>query len=565
MARLRTLVVALALALPLSAGPLGGARADDETAATLLAKGQEAEKGSAEEACPVYLRLLEKFPKDDLAPRARLRLGLCLKKLGRVEEARARLREARLTGKKDEPFCHEVDLALMDLPPEPDKPKTTEPPAPPPTPPGPPATDPRTPPSKPPAPPAEPDERTKLQNEIADAEKENKALIKKAQELEDAGRTEESYALRAKADKRITEIDAMKAKLRGMPAGKPRPPYPPKDGKEPPADHVQQRRMMERRRDELEKTAKAADVRVTELVAQGKYDLAAIAQSEAAKARAEAAALQKRIEALSPPPPPPKDPSARKEASLREGLEKARTAEKDAQTKGDEAASKKAHDEVAARERELHDFLVEREAANEKARLERFADTLKKRGLPGYEIDERLAYAKTEYELQRAHEERVAALSKELKERNAPEAEQRSKLEALTKAHKADLDKLKAEVEARILAIAKVELEVELQKRAAEQRAQGVSAHEIDVKLVADRRDLEARLPNHRDEAKKPSADAAGSAQKDNQRLRERVDELEKELAAALREIAALRQKLRERETAAAATPTQATTNPPGR
>ena len=61
--RLASLLLALALALPLAA-PLRPARADEPDAKSLLAKGQETEKGSAEEAVPVYLSLLEKFPKD---------------------------------------------------------------------------------------------------------------------------------------------------------------------------------------------------------------------------------------------------------------------------------------------------------------------------------------------------------------------------------------------------------------------------------------------------------------------------------------------------------------------
>src|SRR5262249_16099284 len=104
------------LAIPLA----NVARADDEDAKALLAKGQDCEKDKPTEAAILYKRLLEKFPNDPLVARAHLRFGLLLVKMGKPEDARAHLREAHKLGKDDDEVQREAEKALISLPPPPE-------------------------------------------------------------------------------------------------------------------------------------------------------------------------------------------------------------------------------------------------------------------------------------------------------------------------------------------------------------------------------------------------------------------------------------------------------------
>lgn len=531
------------------------APAGEESAAALLAKGADAEKGSLEEACAVYLRLLEKFPKDPVAPRARLRLGLCLAKLGRTEEARARMREARMTGKDDAVLCHDAEQALMALPPEPEKKAepakadgtktdaakpapgkadsapvgTTAPPAP-----------------KPPARPAEPaqdDERTAIQKKIEELDAKKKSMTEEVHRLEDAGRTEDAYALRAKVDKIVAEIDGLKQQAREA-AKRPRKPAPaPTPAAAPKTETLddagKQRLLLALRRDKAESTAKLAEQRADELTKAGKMEEAKAAQAEAAKARAEAndaaaqlAKLDKAPAAAAAP-----DPNAAREAELKNAVEKSRAALKEIEGKTDPAAKEAARADLKAKEKALADF-------REKSRVDRLAEQMRKRGAPQWEIDERVALVHKEIELEHSYNEKSRVLRKELGDKKATDDDTKARVAALEKQKHDEVDKLRADTEERIATRARSELEVELQKKGAELRSQGLSAHEVDVKLADLRRELEARLPGAKAEKpaeKKPAEGAAKETPKDrehalaeeNQRLKKRIEELERELAAA--------------------------------
>ena len=584
--------LALALTVPLSSTSTSVARGQDmagqdgmknETASSLLAKGIETEKGSLEEACTVYLRLLEKFPKDELSPRARLRLGLCLAKLDHVEEARARLREARATGKDDPALCHDAEQALMALPPEkPDAPKPDAPatkpeapskPAPAPKPesapvgstvPAPkPAVKPA--PATPPAPPAD-DERSKLVAKIEALDKQKKDTIEEVHRLEDAGRTEEAYALRAKADKLLNEIDAVKQQLRAL-AQRPRKPAPapaPSTPKTPVPDTLdeagKQRLLLALKRDKLEASAKAADQRAQDLKNAGKLDEAKAAQAEATKARADAAEVSEQLKKLGPGPtanasPAAADPATQQENELKAALEKARAALKEIDGKADGPAKEAARADVKAKEKVLHDFQAAREAAGEKTRLDRLAEQMRKRGAPQWELDARLALAQKEIDVEHSYREKIRPLRKLLNEEGKNAAagaadsqnakDEKAQIVALEKQKRDEIDKLRADTEGSILARAKSELEAALKQKADELKAQGLPQAEIDMRIAEMRRDLESKLPGRNPEkpsekknadgaSKEPSKEAARehALVEENLRLRRRVEELERELAA---------------------------------
>src|SRR5262249_50273818 len=151
------------------------------------------------EAAVLYKRLLEKFPNDPLVARAHLRFGLLLVRMGKPEDARAHLREAHKLAKDDDEVQREAEKALISLPPPPEPKKEQPAPAPAPK----------------PAAPATPPPFTPEQQEIQKLEQEKRDLIKKAQDLEDQGKINEAYQVRAKVDEKVAEIEKRKKALAG--------------------------------------------------------------------------------------------------------------------------------------------------------------------------------------------------------------------------------------------------------------------------------------------------------------------------------------------------------------
>jgi hypothetical protein len=560
--------IALSLLLPI-AGPVAGVRGQDmggseqggsETldARGLLKKGLETEKTSVEEACLVYLKLLERFPKDDLAPRARLCLGLCLGKLGRTEDARARLREAHAAAKNDPAVQREAEEALIKLPPppEPKGDKAPEPKAPEPKAPAPTAPEKATP---PPAPrPPETGPRADLMAEIEKLEQEKRDLVKKAQDLEDAGKTGDAYATRALADKKANEIDAKKKELRAMPANGKRAPAPEKKPETarktddaPHAGPDPRLKLMLAKKTELERSAADWERKATEAGTQNRPADAATYAAQAASARKDAAEIGRKLQALQQTAPSAaSDAYAKREAELQDQLKTARAAAADADKSGDQAAIKKAHDDVAAKEKALRDLEAERETAMEKGQLEKLAEQMKKRGDSPLVIDERLALARKEFDLRRAHRKEMRELRRELKAKNVADDEVAATISKREQENRAAIDKLREEGEAQIAAKARGEMEKDLEKKAADLKAQGMPQAEIDAKVAALRKELEAKLPGKRAsgiEGDRKPDNTVGSANvaepddkkhprkallEENARLKKRIEELEREVAA---------------------------------
>jgi mono/diheme cytochrome c family protein len=166
-----------------------------------------------EAAVAAYRRLIESFPNDALVPRAYLHLGLCLVKLDKTEEARAALRRAHRLGKEDPEVVSSAERALISLPPPPE-PKAQAPGQAP------------SPAAPAPAAPAKPElPRSAAQIEIDNLVAEKRDLIKKAQDLEDAGKIAEAYQVRAKVDEKVALIDKKLKEMKGTPTrNKPIPP-----------------------------------------------------------------------------------------------------------------------------------------------------------------------------------------------------------------------------------------------------------------------------------------------------------------------------------------------------
>jgi hypothetical protein len=520
------LASALALALVAQAPTL---RAQDEDAKTLLATGQDAEKAKPDDAVAAYRKLLDKFPNDPLAARAHLRLGLCLVKLGKNEEARAQLRLARRLGKDDPEIQRTAEKALIELPPPPEpKPAASAPAAPAPAAP---ASQAR------PEPP-----RSPAQLEIDGLEAEKRDLIKKAQDLEDAGKIAEAYQIRAKVDEKIALIEKKRKEMRGVPAST-RPLLPGRQAKreerlaEKNADKAADRsKLMQRRKDDLEGAARSALGRALDAMSQNRPHEAAIALAEHAQLRREADQLGKRVD------------GGTRRLELQDELKKARegaaAAEKTnaAQKTNDTAeALKKARDAVALAEKALHDYDAASEAADEKAQLDRLAADMKKRGAPQFEIDERLALAQQEIQLDREHRKTVTGLQRELEEKKVPEAEAKEKVANLDREHHKRIERLRDEGEGRIHARARAEMEKELARRAEEMKQSGVAPAEIESKIAALRQEMEAKLPGKRAEEKQVASTAEvdhprekkiRELQEENRRLLKRIADLEKEMAA---------------------------------
>jgi tetratricopeptide (TPR) repeat protein len=179
-----------------SAGAMDSPNADGGMEAPQAAAGLEV-------AVAAYRKLIERFPNDALVPRAYLHLGLCLVKLDKTEEARAALRRAHRLGKGDPEVVSAAESALISLPPPPE-PKAPVPGRAP------------APAAPPPAAPVKPDApRSPAQIEIDNLEAEKRDLIKKVQDLEDAGKIAEAYRLRAKVDEKVALIEKKRKEMKG--------------------------------------------------------------------------------------------------------------------------------------------------------------------------------------------------------------------------------------------------------------------------------------------------------------------------------------------------------------
>jgi tetratricopeptide (TPR) repeat protein len=178
--------------------------------------GMEAPHAAAglEVAVAAYRSLIESFPNDTLVPRAYLHLGLCLVKLNKTEEARAALRRAHRLGKEDPEVASSSESALIALPPPPEPKAPVPGQAPAPAAPAPAAQ------AKPEAP------RSPAQIEIDNLEAEKRDLIKKAQDLEDAGKIAEAYQVRAKVDQKVALIEKKRKEMSGAPTNKKKPQAP---------------------------------------------------------------------------------------------------------------------------------------------------------------------------------------------------------------------------------------------------------------------------------------------------------------------------------------------------
>ena len=513
---LRQLVLVALLTIPLG----GIVRADDEGAKALLAKGQDSEKDKPTEAAVLYRRIIDKFPNDPLVARAHLRLGLVLARMGKNEDARGHLREAHKLGKDDDEVQREAEKALISLPPPPEpkkEPTKDQPPAPAPAP-----------------KPATPAPLSPEQQEIQKLEQEKRDLIKKAQDLEDQGKINEAYQVRAKVDEKVAEIERKKKALAGnnqRPQAKPQTQEQKKPGNNNPKQH----------RQELEGQARVALQRGIEATQQNHPHEAAIAFAEHQRLRHE-------LEQMSG--------KGGKKAELQDGLEKARAKASAAEKAGDQNALKAAREEVAQAEKALKE-LDQDDLSAQLARLE--AD-MKKRGAPSFEIEERLAIARQEIELDQEHARDITRLQQEIDEKKVPEPESKERMGKLNQEHRRKVERLRDEGEHRVHQRGMRELEKELARRTEELKKDGLSQAEIDQKIASLRKELAAKLPGKAAEGGPKLGETSGEVENprekrirelneenkrlkkrleelesndENKRLKKRVEELEKELAAA--------------------------------
>ena len=185
----------------------------------------------------------------------------------------------------------------------------------------------------------------------------------------------------------------------------------------------------------------------------------------------------------------------------------------------------------------------------EKAQLEKLAEQMKKRGDSPFVIDERLALARKEFDLRRAHRKEMRKLRRELKAKNVADDEVATTVATREKENRAAIDKLREEGEAEIAAKTRwAEMEKTLEKKTAELKGQGMAQADIDAKVAALRKELEAKLPGKHAAAgvegdRKPDS-TVGSAPgvvdpedkrhphkalvEENARLKKRVEELER-------------------------------------
>jgi hypothetical protein len=480
------------------------ARADDEDAKALLAKGQDCEKDKPTEAAILYKRLLDKFPNDPLVARAHLRFGLLLVKMGKSEDARAHLREAHKLGKDDDEVQREAEQALISLPPPPE-PKKEQPAAPAPAP----APKPATPPAPPPLSPE--------QQEIQKLEQEKRDLIKKAQDLEDQGKISEAYQVRAKVDEKVAEIERKKKALAGnnqKPQAKPQT----QDQKKQPGNSNPKQR-----RQELEGQARLALQRGIEATQQNRPHDAAVAFAEHQRIRHELDQMSGK---------------GGKKAELQGDLEKAKAKVSAAEKAGDQNALKAAREEVAQAEKALKD-LDQDDLSAQLARLE--AD-MKKRGAPAFEITERLAIARLEIELDQEHARDIAKLQQEIDEKKLPEPESKERMGKLNQEHRRRVDRLREDGEHRVHQAGMRELEKELAHRTEELKKDGLSQAEIDQKIAALKKELVAKLPGKPEgggpklgetsgEIENPREKRIRELNEENKRLKKRIEDLEKEIA----------------------------------
>lgn len=520
-------LLASALAFFLLAAPASSSLVfaqEDGDAKALLARGEEVEQSKVEDAVAIYKRLLAKFPNAPQAARAHLRVGLCLAKLGKNEDARAHLREARKLGKDDDEVQREAEKALIALPPPPE-PKPAEP---------------KKPEAVKPAPAPETGPRAELQAEIDKLEAEKRELTKKAQDLEDAGKTADAYQVRAALDKKVAQIEKKKKDLAGMPrGGKPMLPGREQKREDRKAEKKAEReekaadktKLMLHRKEDIETAARAKLQDALVATAQNRPNDAAIAMAEFHRLRREADQLGKKAEA------------GKERATLEDGMKKSRETLVAAEKAGNADAAKKAREELSLAEKSLRELDSASADADRKGKLERLAGDLKRRGAPGFEVEERVAFARRELQLDEDHRLAVASVQRDIDEKKINDAEGRERTTRLDREHHKKIERLREEVETKVNERGRAEMEKELARRAEELRKNGASEADIEQRLAAARREIEPKIPGRRPEAATKLGETAGAADageerkkyrelaEENKRLKRRVEELEKENA----------------------------------
>ncbi|HZV00381.1 MAG TPA: hypothetical protein VFF73_26920 [Planctomycetota bacterium] len=527
-------VVATLLALTLLGAP--ALRAQDamkpeEDAKTLLEKGQDAEKTKVEDAVAIYQDLLNKYPNDAVAARAHLRLAICFARIGGtegIEAARREFRVARKLGKDDKELQAEAEKGLIALPPPPE-PKPAEKPV-----------EKKPEPAKPaPQPQPETGPRAELAAEIAKLEDERRDLTKKAQDLEDAGKTAQAYQVRAEMDKKVAEIERKKKELAGMPKGGQQTPKQtrqerreekkeekkqekkadakPADGK-PAADEKQ--KMMATRRDQLDSAAKSALQKALDLLSQDK-------PQEAAAAYAEHAALRHEVELLD------KKTQTNPRSELQQRLQKAKEDAAQAEKSGDAQAIQHTKDAVVQAETALQSYDGELAALDERQQAEQLAAELRKRNASEFETDERVALLKREMQADREHRKMVAALQREIEDKKVPEAEGREKIQKLNREHHQKIQRMRDETDGRVHERARQEMEKELARRAEELKQSGLGPADVEARIAALRKEMEPKLPGKRLVANETDE---ATAQINRQKRIQHLEEENKKLKAQLEE-----------------------------
>ncbi len=535
-------VVATLLALSLLGAP--ALRAQDamkpeEDAKTLLEKGQDAEKTKVEDAVGIYQDLLNKYPNDAVAARAHLRLAICFARIGGtegIEAARREFRVARKLGKNDEELQKEAEKGLIALPPPPE-PKPAEKPV-----------------EKKPDPPkaapqAQPETgpRAELAAEIARLDDERRDLTKKAQDLEDAGKTAQAYQVRAEMDKKVAEIEKKKKELAGMPKGgaqqtprqmrqekreeKKEEKKQEKKADAKPATGDEKQKMMAQRRDQLDGAAKAALQKALDFLSQDK-------PQEAAAAYAEHAALRHEVELLD------KKTQTNPRAELQQRLQKAKEDAAQAERSGDTQAIQHTKDAVVQAETALQSYDGELAALDERQQAEQLAAELRKRNASDFETDERVALLKREMQADREHRKMVAALQREIEDKKVAEAEGKEKIQKLNREHHQKIQRMRDETDGRVHERARQEMEKELARRAEELKQSGLGPADVEARIAALRKEMEPKLPGKKLLASETDETTAQinrqkrlqHLEEENRRLKAQLEEREKRIQALEKE-----------------------------
>jgi hypothetical protein len=511
----------------------------EEDAKTLLEKGQDAEKTKVEDAVGIYQDLLNKYPNDAVAARAHLRLAICFARIGGtegIEAARREFRVARKLGKNDEELQKEAEKGLIALPPPPE-PKPAEKPV-----------------EKKPDPPkaapqAQPETgpRAELAAEIARLDDERRDLTKKAQDLEDAGKTAQAYQVRAEMDKKVAEIEKKKKELAGMPKGgaqqtprqmrqekreeKKEEKKQEKKADAKPATGDEKQKMMAQRRDQLDGAAKAALQKALDFLSQDK-------PQEAAAAYAEHAALRHEVELLD------KKTQTNPRAELQQRLQKAKEDAAQAERSGDTQAIQHTKDAVVQAETALQSYDGELAALDERQQAEQLAAELRKRNASDFETDERVALLKREMQADREHRKMVAALQREIEDKKVAEAEGKEKIQKLNREHHQKIQRMRDETDGRVHERARQEMEKELARRAEELKQSGLGPADVEARIAALRKEMEPKLPGKKLLASETDETTAQinrqkrlqHLEEENRRLKAQLEEREKRIQALEKE-----------------------------